>query len=193
MEFNSRYGLPTTDDMLARMYGKRNDEILREFYGPGLDAGEIAARGAAKEALFRRMMAGELERYLVPGVGEFLARHAGAPAAVASNAEMANVEFVLKASGYRRHFRVVVDGHQVRRPKPHPDIYLLAAERLGIRPANCIVFEDSESGVAAAKAAGMRVVGVRTTLGDLCGVDLAIDNFNSAELEVWVTGQKPGA
>jgi len=85
----------------------------------------------------------------------------------------------------------VVDGHQVRNPKPHPDIYVRAAELLGVAPPNCIVFEDSHSGVAAAVSAGMRVIGVSTTEGNLPGTHLTIDNFLSTELDPWLRSQNP--
>jgi beta-phosphoglucomutase-like phosphatase (HAD superfamily) len=83
----------------------------------------------------------------------------------------------------------VVDGHQVHRPKPYPDIYLRAADLLEIEPANCVVFEDSHSGAAAAVAAGMRVIGLRTTFDNLPGTLLTIDNFLSGDLESWLQAQ----
>jgi len=73
----------------------------------------------------------------------------------------------------------VVDGHQVRRPKPFPDIYLRAAQLLDTPPADCIVFEDSHSGIEAALAAGMRVAGIGSTHADLPGAALTVDSFLS--------------
>jgi HAD superfamily hydrolase (TIGR01509 family) len=125
----------------------------------------------------------------VPGLREFLERHRDLPMGVASNAEPLNVSFVLDELGLRHYFRVVVDGHQVNRPKPHPDIYLRAAELLETEPANCVVFEDSHSGAAAAVAAGMRVIGLRTTFDNLPGTLLTIDNFLSGDLESWLQAQ----
>src|SRR5690606_30600639 len=122
----------------------------------------------------RELMSPVLENHLVPGLRKFLQRHAGVPMAVASNAEAANVDFVLELGGLRPFFRVVANGHDVARPKPAPDIYLHCASLLGVDPANCIVFEDSATGVAAAKAAGMRVVGVLTTLPSFDNVELSI-------------------
>ena len=87
----------------------------------------MAARGAAKEELYREMLASRIEEVLVPGLRPFLDRYRGAPLAVASNAEPENVAFVLDRAGLRGYFRVVVDGHQVTHPKPHPEIYLRAA------------------------------------------------------------------
>jgi beta-phosphoglucomutase family hydrolase len=187
--FNRRYGMETTDEMMEAMYGKRNDEIIRLFFGD-LEAEEITARGAAKEQLYREMSAGDIEKMLVPGLRSFLERHRTAPMALASNAEPANVNFILDEAGLRPYFRAVVNGHQVERPKPAPEIYLRVAELLGVSPANCLIFEDSYSGVRAAMAVGARVIGVRTTHEDLPGTDLTIDNFWNRDLEPWVLAQK---
>ena len=187
--FNRRYGLETTEEMHQRMYGRRNDQIIRDFFGDGIDAQEVDARGWAKERLFREMTARRTGEMLVTGLRAFLERHGDLAMAVGSNAEPENVAFVLEETGLRRYFRVVVDGHQVHRPKPHPDVYLRAAGLLQTEPANCIVFEDSHSGVAAALAAGMRVIGLRTTYDNLPGAVLTIDNFESGELEPWLQDQ----
>jgi beta-phosphoglucomutase len=110
---------------------------------------------------------------------------------VGSNAEPENVAYVLDEAGLRRYFRAVVDGHQVHNPKPHPEVYLRVAELLETEPANCIVFEDSHSGAAAAVAAGMRVIGLCTTFVNLPGAVLTIDNFLSGDLESWLQAQMP--
>ncbi len=109
--FNRRYGLETTEAMHQRMYGKRNDQIIRDFYGDALTASEVTARGAAKEALYREMIAGKVESMLVAGLPEFLEQYSETPKAVASNAEPANVEFLMENSGLRPYFQVIVDGH----------------------------------------------------------------------------------
>ncbi len=184
--FNRRYGLETTEAMHQRMYGRRNDQIVRDYFGQDLSDEEVAARGFAKEALYREMVGGKVEEMLVPGLREFLLRYHYLPKAVASNAEPANVEFLLDRAQLRPFFHVVVDGHQVSRPKPFPDVYLRAADLLGVRPPDCLVFEDSHSGVEAALAAGMEVIGVRTTYVNLPGTRLTIDNFSSGELDEWL-------
>jgi len=94
--FNRRFGLETTEAMLQFMYGRRNDEIVRGFFGENLPAAEVAGRGAAKERLFRETMAGRVEEFLTPGLRGFLERHRQAPMAVASNAEPENVRFILE-------------------------------------------------------------------------------------------------
>jgi beta-phosphoglucomutase len=187
--FNRRYGVETTAEMHQRMYGKRNDESVRDFFGDSLPAEEVAARGRAKEQLFREMIAGQVEQMLVPGLRAFLQRHRDLPMAVASNAEPENLALVLDRAGLLPYFRAVVDGQQVQNPKPHPDVYLRAAELLEIAPANCVVFEDSYAGVAAGVAAGMRVIGLRTTYDNLPGTVLTIDNFLSGTLESWLQAE----
>jgi beta-phosphoglucomutase len=187
--FNRLYGVETTEEMHQRMYGKRNDDIVRDFFGPHLTDEEVAAMGAAKEELYREMIADQVEELLVPGLRDFLEELRGAPMAVASNAEPANVGFLLDRAGLRRYFRAVVDGHQVSNPKPDPEIYLRAAGLLQIAPANCIVFEDSYSGVAAARAAGMRIVGVLTTHVNLPSTSINVDNFSSGHLRTWLASQ----
>ncbi|MBZ5724774.1 MAG: beta-phosphoglucomutase family hydrolase [Acidobacteriia bacterium] len=191
--FNRRFGVATTEAMQQRMYGKRNDEIIRDFFGAGLPPEEIARRGAAKEEMYRSMIAGRIEEILVPGLRALLARYRAAPMALASNAEPENVAFLLDRAGLRPYFQVLVDGHQVRHPKPDPEIYRRAAELLSVPPADCIVFEDSYAGVDAARAAGTRVVGIRTTHATLPGADLTVDNFLSEELSAWLAAQNRAA
>jgi len=191
--FNRRYGLETTEAMLQFMYGRRNDEIVRGFFGRDLPDAEVAARGAAKERLFRETIAGRVERYLTPGLRSFLERHRAVPMALASNAEPPNVHFILEETRLARYFRAVVDGHQVSRPKPFPDIYLRAAHLLKMPPVDCIVFEDSHSGVEAARAAGMRVVGIASTHADLPAAALNVRNFLAPELPPWLNAQTPAA
>jgi beta-phosphoglucomutase len=188
--FNRRHGLDTTAQMLERMYGRRNDQIVREFFGDSLSEKEVLAYGAAKEVLYRELAADRIESLLVPGLRAFLDLYRGTPMAVGSNAEPENVDFILDRAGLRPYFRAVVDGHQVSHPKPHPEIYRRAAAMLETAPANCIVLEDSHSGVAAARAAGMRVIGIGTTYDTLPGVDITAHNFLNGSLSSWLGAQR---
>ncbi|MEI9971951.1 MAG: HAD family phosphatase [Ignavibacteriota bacterium] len=188
--FNRRHGVETTDAMLERMYGRRNDQIVRDFFGASLAEDVVAAHGAAKEELYREMLGDRIEQTLVTGLRQFLETYRDIPMALATNAEPENVNFVLDRAGLRTYFRAIVDGHQVTHPKPHPEIYLRAASLLGIAPANCIVLEDSHTGVAAGKAAGMRVVGIGTTYVNLPGVDIMTDNFCNGILTSWLRAQQ---
>lgn len=176
-----------TPAMVERMYGKRNDELIRGFLGESLSDLEVHAHGAAKEALYREMMRPRVNESLVPGVRVFLERHRGRPMAVASNAEQLNISLVLDGAALRPFFPVAVDGGQVTYPKPHPEIYLKAAELIGAEPGECVVFEDTHTGVAAGLAAGMRVVGLTTTHEELLGVSLLIPDFEDPSLTDWLT------
>ena len=173
------------------MHGRRNDEIVRDFLGADADQHTVLAHGAAKERLFRDMLRERLHQHLVPGIAEWLDHLSGAPIALATNAERANIDFVLDGvgrdgAGLRPYFDVIVDGSEVARPKPAPDVYLRAAELLKIPPRNCVVFEDSPVGVAAALAAGMRVVGVLTHSSPLDGILLSVPEFSGSAIRPMV-------
>jgi len=181
----------TCGELKHLMHGKRNSELVRELFGAGLDEAAIFEHGAAKERLFRRMLLeADVGACRVPGLTEFLARHPDIPKAIGSNAEPANIDFVLDQFGLRPYFQVIVNGQQVHRPKPFPDVYLKAAEQLNYEPRDCIVFEDSPTGVEAARAAGMRVVAIETTPTEFEAVDLVVKDFQDPKLEEWLAQQQ---
>jgi HAD superfamily hydrolase (TIGR01509 family) len=104
------------------------------------------------------------------------------PVAVASNSDRWRLETVLTAAGIQDRFEVSVSADEVAHPKPAPDVYLRAAELLGVDPAGCVVIEDSPTGITAARAAGMRVVAVRRghfTDDQLTGADLVLDHLSA--------------
>jgi beta-phosphoglucomutase len=182
------------DDLERRMHGKRNAELVNDLIASDLAEDVVFQHGAAKEALWREMVLREgVEKYRVAGLIEFLEQHREVPKAVASNAEPKNIEFVLEHYGLREFFPVAVNGFDVEQPKPFPDIYLEAARRLGATPEHSIVFEDSPTGLAAGVAAGMRVIGVRTTADQLEGASLMIDDFRDPKLEEWLAANAPSA
>jgi beta-phosphoglucomutase len=184
-----RFGIEVTAAMHGRMYGKHNSEVVPVYFGEGLSPQTVSEHGAAKEKVYRELLAKEFESALVPGIREFLARYAAVPKAVASNAEPANIALLLDLARLGSYFPVVVDGDQVANPKPHPDVFLRAAALLGKSPEECIVFEDSVAGVTAAQAAGMRVVGILTTHAELSGTSCSIPDFQSRELPSWLSTQ----
>jgi HAD superfamily hydrolase (TIGR01509 family) len=180
----------TIDNLEQRMHGKRNSELVRDLIDPNLPEDVIFHHGAEKERLFREMMIADgLSQYAIPGIEEFLTRHRALPKAVASNAEPQNIDFVLDHFHLRPYFPVTVNGMQVARPKPFPDVFLEAARQLNTTPGQCIVFEDSPTGVEAARSAGMRVVGVETTPTTFHGIALKIKDFLDPALEPWMSRQ----
>ena len=139
--YNRRFGIETDEAMQQRMYGKRNDEIVRDFFGETLTDEQVIAHGAAKESLYREIMATSALR--ISGAwrdANFCSYETEHRWVSATNAERANVDFVLDGvnlggAPLRACFQAVVDGQQVRRPKPAPDIYLRVAELLGVDAA----------------------------------------------------------
>jgi len=191
-EYLARHGIPSAG-VMEKMLGKRNDEIVRVLWGPTITEDEVFRHGADKERLYRELMAPVFDQHIVPGVKEFIRqawRH-GVPCALATNAEPENVDFVLSRTGLRECFQAIVDGHQVHRPKPDPEVYLTAAQRLGVEPCNCVIFEDSPGGLAAARAAGGRVVAVLTALKEAPDADLAVRDFLDPSLLPWLSRQTP--
>ncbi|HWR53055.1 MAG TPA: HAD family phosphatase [Bryobacteraceae bacterium] len=190
-EYLQAFGIQPEADFDARMYGRRNDEIVRMVFGESVPAADVTRHGADKERLYRERIGTALRNNLVAGVADFLDRHAEVPKAVATNGERANLEFILERSGFARYFAVTLNGEQVTRPKPDPEIYLRTADLLGVPPRNCVVFEDSGAGVEAARAAGTRVVGLTTTHAELPGTDLLVRDFSDPDLEQWLLTQSP--
>lgn len=185
LQYLSQYD-KAADSMLERMHGKRNDQIVRELFGEELSDEDVFAHGAAKEALYRELMRPHVMEKLIPGVAEFLERHRGLRLGVASNAEPENVAFVLDEGGLRHYFSAIVDGHQVERPKPDPQIYLRVMGHLGVAAQDCVIFEDSATGIQAGRAAGARVVAVQSTEAALPPTDFSIRDFRDPDLERWL-------
>jgi beta-phosphoglucomutase len=145
------------------LFGRVNRDIFMGLYGHALPEAEVIAWAEEKEALYRSIYKGHVEptRGLVAFLDALDAR--GVPSAVATAAPRENLDFALDESGLRPYFRALVDVGQVRRGKPAPDLYLKAAEMLGVQAARCVAFEDSYPGLESALAAGMKVVGLTTT------------------------------
>jgi len=185
-----RLGIPS-DGILQRMHGKRNDQIVTDIFGDSLSSAEVSEHGFAKERLYRELMANRIHENLVPGLQELLDQTQGVPRGLATNAEPLNVDFVLDGAGIRHHFQAVVHGHQVSRPKPDPEVFLRVAALLGYAAANCVIFEDSPSGIIAARAAGARVVALETTRCGFPEADLCIPDFRDPRLLPWLAQQRP--
>jgi beta-phosphoglucomutase len=154
-------GRPVQPGDFASTFGKRNDEILRQLFGPDLDAGWIERVSEAKEQAYRRLLR---ERGLeaAPGAFDWLARlrAAGWKQALASSAPRPNIDAVFEALSLGRFLDAVVSADEVGRGKPDPAIFLEAARRLGLPPRRCVVVEDAPAGLEAARRAGMASVGV---------------------------------
>lgn len=178
-------------DHLPQMGGKRNSELLREILGEQIADVEIQRWGAAKEAVYRDLIRHEITWLL--GLVEFLQKCSSADLklGLGTSACQENVELLLAQQNLRRFFDAIVMERDVQQGKPHPQCYLLVAQRLGVKPNQCLVFEDAIAGVAAARNAGMRCWGVLTTQQEAelldAGAELCIDDFTDARLDRLLT------
>ncbi|MFP4541240.1 MAG: HAD family hydrolase [Opitutales bacterium] len=154
---------PLPPDHMERGFGRRNASIIPEILHWSEDPAEIERLGERKEALYRKILAGGTIEPL-PGVRDLLQglQDAEVPCAVGSSTARANIEVAMKAMELEPFFAAIASGEDVENGKPAPDVFLLAAERLGVEPARCIVLEDAPFGVEAALAGGMLSIGVAT-------------------------------
>lgn len=172
------------EDFKTKVFGKTNEEILVNFF-PDATPEVIEQLSLEKEAVYRSIYFPDFK--ILAGLESLLKNLQlnNIPVAVASNAPLVNIDFALDTGFIRPYFKSVVSAKMVEKPKPAPDIYLKAAESINRKPDNCIVFEDSLTGVQAANAAGCQVVGVTTTyskeeLEPHCA--LVINDFTSVTL-----------
>ncbi|MDC8756569.1 HAD family hydrolase [Janthinobacterium fluminis] len=144
--------------------GRQGHEIIRSYLGESVSDADHAALMAEKEAVYRELYAPHLAT--VAGFDALIgaAREDGVALVVGTAAPDENIAFTLDGLDLRRHFDAIVGAADVRRGKPNPDVFLMAAERAGALPEHCIVFEDAPLGVEAARRAGMRAVVLSTTL-----------------------------
>jgi len=161
---SATHGVAVTVDDYYSHFGRRNEDLLRECWmraGKGeLTADEIHALDHEKEAAYRALVAHRFP--IMDGARELVAslRADGFRTAVGSSGPPANVALAIQGLALENAFDAVVTGRDVKRSKPDPECFLLAAERLSVPPERCVVFEDAPAGIAAAKAAGMRCIAI---------------------------------
>ncbi len=162
-------------------FGRTSREIIATLWPDAVTSeADIARLDALKEAAYREILAADFPA--MPGVQPLLQslRAAGFALAIGSSGPPENVALVVDRLGGRAVFDAVVNGMDVRRGKPDPQVFLLAAGRLGVPPKRCVVVEDAPLGIAAAKAAGMASVGLVSTgrtREALAAADLVVDSL----------------
>ena len=188
-EFFRFYGVERTFDELNRVFGRGNDDIMGELMPRDVvERVGIRELGYQKEAIYRRIYAPIIEPQ--PGLINFLAdaEREGLCAAVGSSGYRVNVDFVLDKCDIARHFSAIVAGDEVTNCKPHPEIYLTAAAKLGLKPSECVVFEDAEAGIEAAHCAGIKVIALATTFDReflaQTDADVIVDDFRDVTIEM---------
>jgi beta-phosphoglucomutase len=160
-ETMSAEGVVLTREQFRATFGRRNDSILQQWLGREATADRIRHIADSKEELYRRLISQDRPAPL-PGAAEWVKRLAseGWVQAVASSAPRANVEVVLQVLALSPYFQALASAEDVSRGKPDPEVFLTAAARLKVAPAQSIVVEDAAAGIEAARRAGMHSIGV---------------------------------
>lgn len=181
-KFLDLIGMTASDEQLQFVLdGRKREDILRHFLGD-LSPEKLVEYGHQKEEIFRDEAA---HVTTIEGLLEFLQEleEADLALSVASSGSRSRVDFLMKQLGLKQRFKVIVTGDEVQEGKPDPAVFLEAAERLNIRPAELVAFEDALSGVKAARAAGMRCIGIaqaeQSSLLRQAGANHVVRDFRS--------------
>ena len=174
-------GVSFTEDDFRLTFGQRNDTIIRDVLGTETSQQEIDAISREKEANYRHKVKDKLKP--LPGAVELiksLKKH-GFRLALASSAPLENIQLIITTLGIDDCFQVIVSDKDVAEGKPSPQVFLLAAQRLGVEPKNCLVIEDAVAGVTAARRAGMLCLAVTNTHPrvKLTEADLIVDTLET--------------
>jgi len=172
-----------------RGFGMKNEVIIPEQLQWTADPEEVRKLSLRKEAIYREVVR-ELGITALPGVEMWLRtlRDEGIPCVIGSSTHRENITTTLEVLGLGDLFLAIVTAEDVKRGKPDPEVFLTAAKKIGVEPAHGVVFEDALVGIAAAKAAGMRVVAVATTepKEKLAHADVVVDRLDELSVaKLW--------
>jgi len=156
-------GKDYTEKEFRRNTGRRSDSILRDILGEQATQEEIARIIQKKEKIARQLISQNVKSY--PGVIKLITslKEHGFKTAVASSAPMGSIQLITRNLKIDNYFDIIVSGWDLTKSKPDPEIFLLAAEKLGVETESCIVIEDAIVGVAASKRAGICCIAVTNT------------------------------
>ena len=184
-DFCARKGMVLSEEeMRQRVYGRTNRDWITQVFGT-LPEDRLQRYADEKEAMYRDLYSGSIKA--VNGLREFLdeLQRRGIPKAIGTSAPPENVVFTLQGTGLRGHFPTILDATRVTHGKPHPEIYLNCAAALDMSPKQCVVIEDSLSGIQAAQSAGSPVIAITTThsADELKHADLIIADFSELSVD----------
>jgi beta-phosphoglucomutase len=177
-----KYGFVLTDDEFEhQVTGKRDVDTLDYLFKRKLTAAEANIYADERDAIAEQLVKGKLA--LPDGLIDLLDGivNKNIPMAIATSSRRGYVNFILDNFGLRKYFPIIVTAEDIKNGKPDPEMYHRTAEILGVKPDKCLVFEDSRSGVKSAKAAGMYVVGITSSIpkDELAKIaDTAINSFS---------------
>jgi beta-phosphoglucomutase family hydrolase len=184
-EFAKRHGFTLTEEEIkSKTSGKKNSQILPILLQRDVSDEELKQLADEKEEIYRELYASNVVP--IDGLPELVKKlqEKGIKVAVATTAQKKNREFVLGELGLDEHIDVIVGEEHFTHGKPDPELFLTAADRLGVTPEHCLVFDDAPIGVPTARAAGMKIVGVLTTHDEdeFKGAELTINNFTELDI-----------
>ncbi len=185
--FCNRHGIQFDEESFrAKYFGKNNFDILNGLMSTPPTTSQINYLGEEKETIYRELYQKDISP--VKGLVAFLIKlkESGIKTAVATSAPTSNLDFTLDNLDIRHLFDAIVDASGISKGKPDPEIYLKAASLLNIKPDNCVVFEDSISGIKSGQNAGMKVVALITThtIDELPKTSIAINDFTQISVEI---------
>ena len=173
-------GVEFTDEQFRSTFGRTNRDIFRELYGGEMSEERSRALGDRKEQLYREIITENFTP--LPGAIELIdaLAAAGFKLAVGSSGPPENIALTLQKLGRAERFAAIVTGADVQRGKPDPQVFLLAAERIGVPPERWAVIEDAPQGIEAANRAGMTSIAVlgTTSREKLAHAKLVVDSLN---------------
>ena len=181
-----KYGVKFLDEYFNKhIVGRKNVEVFPKIF-KNKNKFEINKLSIEKEAIFRKVYKRDIKEVLglTILINELKAK--SVIMAIATTAPYKNVQFFLKSLKLsKKLFKVIVGEEDVKRGKPHPEIFLKVAEKLKVNPGKCLVFEDSKSGIKSAKSAGMKVVAIKTNKmpESIKEADYLVNNFKDIELD----------
>jgi HAD superfamily hydrolase (TIGR01509 family) len=154
-------GIPITHEQFLSSFGQRDDSIIPRWLGAASTPERVARIAKVKEELYRQLIRKHGVEPL-PGVARWIHRlhEQGWLQAIASAAPRANIDLVLEELAATHYFQGIVSADDVHKGKPDPEVYLIAASRVGASPDRSIVVEDAVAGIEGARSAGMRSIGV---------------------------------
>jgi len=181
------------DDWFRNTFGRANQDIIPELLGRALTQQEIDWHSDRKEELYRELAATSLE--LFPGAMELLRglQAAGWRMGIGSSTPVANLVFTVPLLNLEPYLETWVGMEDVARHKPEPDVFLAVAERLGVAPEQCLVFEDAPAGIEAARRAGMKGIAVlthhpRESFGHASVIRDSIADISAEDCAMWLNG-----
>ena len=179
------FGFDLTMELNEKLKGvSRIDSLnkILEWAGTSISSDEFDNLALKKNEDYLKFVAKMNQQDILPGVSSFINQLKEEKAPIALGSASKNAPGILKKVGLYNMFDAIVDGNSVTKAKPDPEVFLIAAKKLNVKPENCIVFEDSEAGVEAANIAGMISIG----LGDkkvLGHADHVFSNFTEIDIE----------